>query len=357
MIHKVITYFVFALMLTSCSFTQSDKEMKEASAMETKQSLIKYATAFDLIQEEGDFLLHILNPDDGSVLQVWNLSERPMQGINDIQIPVNNLVCGSTTQLYYLNLLQELDCVSGVTYLDRMLDDSLKSSLVAQKTVNVLSGSGLNKELVVTLEPELILVSPFDKEIYKGFEVFYFQEYLESHPLGRLEWIKVLGALTGKYQKSQEIFNKIAKRYNAIKLEPSAQNKVMLGNYFQDQWFVAGGNSFIAHLVGDAGGTYVSSEIDGVDNKALDQEAMLYKISQVNSFGFMGGFTPDDQFFMNKIHLSQEEYDKLSWFYVNTTESDYFGKAVVQPDVLLSDLIAIFNQSSESTTYFKSIHQ
>lgn len=320
-----------------------------------KQSLIKYATAFDLIQNETGFLLQILTPESNEVLQEWQLSNSTDSESNEIHVPVENLICGSTTQLYFLELLQELDCVSGVTYLDRLLDDSLKLVLNDKGAVNVLSGSGLNKELVITLEPELILVSPFDVETYKGFDVFYFQEYLEQHPLGRLEWIKVFGALTGEFEKSVKIFDEIAARYEALKLPKDAENRVVLGNYFQDQWFIAGGNSFIAHLVEDAGATYVSSEMGGVDNKALDQEAMLYKMSQINGFGFMGGFTPDAKFFMDNIQLSEEEYNELNWFYVNTTEADYFGKGVVQPDILLSDLISVFGSSKQPTVYFKSM--
>ena len=70
-------------------------------------------------------------------------------------------------------------------------------------------------------------------------------------------------------------------------------------------------------------------------------------------------FTKADILSMSPLYEDLNAYQADQIFVCNTQKSDYFGDAVMEPDLILADLHKIFHpQSGQDSTYnyFKPIH-
>jgi iron complex transport system substrate-binding protein len=77
-------------------------------------------------------------------------------------------------------------------------------------------------ELLLSIKPEWFTVYPYGHDGYekytsKGINCLPISEYLETHPLGRAEWIKVFGELCGKSKEANAVFTSIKNEYNKFK--------------------------------------------------------------------------------------------------------------------------------------------
>jgi iron complex transport system substrate-binding protein len=83
-------------------------------------------------------------------------------------------------------------------------------------------------------------------------------EYLESGPLAQAEWIKVMGALTGRDAEAERVFARIEARYRelAALAAGAAPVPVLAGQLYEGGWRVPTGGSTAGALLRDAGSTW-----------------------------------------------------------------------------------------------------
>ena len=64
----------------------------------------------------------------------------------------------------------------------------------------------VSKKCSLAIENSMILHSPEVKEMLEDFDIPVIIEYssYETHPLGRVEWIKFFGALTGMEEEAEK---------------------------------------------------------------------------------------------------------------------------------------------------------
>ena len=78
-----------------------------------------------------------------------------------------------------------------------------------------------------------------------GIKVIFNADYLENDPLGKAEWIKMIGALYSKEEMADSIFSTIESKYNQLKIfiseNADERPKVLLGLPFKDTWFISPG--------------------------------------------------------------------------------------------------------------------
>lgn len=124
----------------------------------------------------------------------------------------------------------------------------------------------LNTEMVLDINPEVIVgfSSNSDNKAFEllersGIQTLMNGSWLESHPLGRAEWIKIYGHLYHKETHADEYFKNIETNYNnavVLAKQATAKPTVLSGNMYKDVWYVPGGNSYAAKLIADANGEY-----------------------------------------------------------------------------------------------------
>src|SRR5690606_4394735 len=103
-------------------------------------------------------------------------------------------------------------------------------------------------------------------------------EWQELHPLGRAEWIKVFGAITGKYEQSVEIFNEAEKSYLDLKGKVIVEKKpkVLVNAPYKELWWLPGGKSYMSVLIADAGGDYLWNDNQDAAGVQSDIEAVFH---------------------------------------------------------------------------------
>lgn len=190
------------------------------------------------------------------------------------------LAIQSSTYLAYLKALNQLDLVKGVSGKKYMTASWLKEYLKSDSWIELNNENEINTESLVSINPDLFLIFPFelkekDRFEHLGVQTLIISEYLEETPLARAEWIKCFGLLTGESQKAKEVFNVIDSTYQTlVENEVDTTKKVMFNLPFQDQWAMPASNSITANLAKDAGFKYIYSD-STLDNSIRPKEPSL----------------------------------------------------------------------------------
>src|SRR5690606_23776151 len=99
----------------------------------------------------------------------------------------------------FMDIIGVFDRITGVCGLQFIEDPELKHRLTELNQVPELcSNEKLNNEQLFDLNPDLFFIYPFESEETKdldeqGIATLMIAEYLETDPIARLEWIKLLG--------------------------------------------------------------------------------------------------------------------------------------------------------------------
>ena len=240
-------------------------------------SSVSYAKRFTLEKNASYTKLTIINPWQGAknlnqsyfLLKRGTVVPSGMDSSSIIFVPLKSIICMSTSYAAMISAIGEENSItgmSGTTYLyDTTLIQRAKQGLID----DVGYDSGLNKELILKIAPDIIMMYGIGSESESylgkikelGINVIFNADYLETDPLGKAEWLKVFGALYCKEQLADSIFDTEVNQYNAIrnKIIHTAKThpKVLLGLPFKDTWYISPGNSYISKIISDAGGEYL----------------------------------------------------------------------------------------------------
>ena len=97
-----------------------------------------------------------------------------------------------------------------------------------------------------------------------GIPVFVDRSSYEAHPLGRTEWIKVYGVLTGQEQKAGAFFEEQKKKVESLGNSPKTGKTVAFFSVSTDgRVQVRRGADYIAKMILLAGGTYLFDDLEG----------------------------------------------------------------------------------------------
>ena len=281
-----------------------------------------------------------------------------------ITVPVSRVVNMSTTYLPHFDKLGLVDTIIGLDEFDFVNTVSIREQIDAGSLVEVGSGPGLNVELVLELETDLVLSfgigGNFDSHpvlLDAGVPVALGADYLESSPLARAEWIKFTALFFNREADAEIIFTDTAANYETlIELAasvPESERPTVLTNTFSsfsEAWNVSGASSYIANLITDAGAEYIFPDVAGTGSVPYDFE-YVYENALDADFWITNTFA---WYSSNDILAADERYADFAAFQNGNTYntnarenefggSDYFETGAANPDQLLADLIAIFH--------------
>lgn len=314
------------------------------------------------VSENGDVkLIELFNPwDTTQPGKKIYLTPEENKGENFpdgdlIRVPVKSMVCMSATHLSYLQAIDEIDLVTGVSNADYFVSEEFKALINDGQVLEVGIGDRFKLEKLINLAPEIVLVSPQKGQIFQplinaGLTVVPVAEYLETHPLGRAEWIKFIGLLTGKADVANYIFDSIANQYNSLKeLTATISEKptVLTGKQYGGFWNLSGGRSYEATFLLDAGADYIWSDDLSSGGIMLDFETVYEKGLKADFWRFLV-YSQDDY----SYEILLEEDTRYADFYAfkrkkiitcNTLKTPFFEKGFLEPQIILADYIHIFH--------------
>ncbi len=358
-----------ALLMAGCNVDVKDKTF----AAPGTPVPVQYAKGFKIWYAADGYEVLFRNPQDTTevygtlVLSRKSLAERHT---DTLAIPVKRAALGSTTFIPYFDFIGQADVVGSVTYTDRVMNRNLRARIEQGLTKDITDSNGVNFELLLAAQPDVFMAYPYgarDFERYRehGIPVVMNVEYLESSPLARAEWVLLAGALTDQLNKSIEVFNTVEQRYWDVKNQAALSSSipsVFTGTLYGGSWFAPGNKSYIAQFIRDASATYAFEDVEGQGNVELDFEAVVGTIAYADFWGLLVSSKKD--FALSNVLEMEEEYAVLNSFkkgqvfVCNTAQTDYFGDAVMQPDVILRDMVSILHPGSfpdHIHTYFRPV--
>ena len=269
---------------------EATKEIITGRTDSTERVEPKYAQGFHLNYADGYILADIQDPQsEESATFHYALVPRgthPVipEGYAPIELPVRSAICMTSLQLSNFIKLDALDRVVGITSTRHLFNKAMNERLSEGKTVRIGIEGNFDNEVIMSINPDLILVSPFKRGGYEtlrdvGIPLIPHLGYKETTPLGQAEWIKFVALLIGKEREGNACFSAIERRYEELRaLTADGRVKrrpvVFSGELRGGNWYAVGGKSFLAQLFKDAGADYFLKDDERSGGVTLDFETV-----------------------------------------------------------------------------------
>jgi iron complex transport system substrate-binding protein len=358
-----LPFFRFCILLTLFS-CQSPKESKELDLVEIPNS---YAKGFAIFQGNGFKVIEVKQAFPGEhvpfryLVKEEKKLEIDEQGYDAVvSLPVSKVVATSTTHIPHLDYLDASHLLIGFPDLNLISSPKTRKLIDAGKVTDLGSGAQANIEKIIELDPDWVMISTLGEdlknlEILKsaGIATIINGEYVEQHPLGRAEWIKLTGALLGKSEVANAAFSQIDADYNqAAQLVTNISNerlKVMAGVMYKDIWYVPGADSWGARLLEVAGGDYLFKEQKGTGSAQLSYEYVLEMAQEAEYWLGASDFRTLTEMKNADPRYAHFKAFKTGNVYTYTQKKgatgglEYFELGYLRPDLILQDLIKILH--------------
>lgn len=256
----------------------------------------------------------------------------------------------------YANALKELNAiriVKGVADAQYFKIPEIKNGLQNGSVVDVGSSQNPSVEAIVALRPEAIVVSPYQNSDFGalqrlGIPVVEMMDYMEDTPLGRAEWIKLLGVMTGQGQIADSIFMQVEADYQELKnmvADVKTRPMVISEVPYAGVWYVPGGQSYMARLYADAGAEYPWADTKDEGSIPLNFEAVFSKASNADVWLLkcIGPATLKALRTDNPLLQRFKTFATGKVWAVDTESTDFYETFPFHPDLLLRDYIAVFH--------------
>ena len=247
--------FVF-IVLVGCT---SSRREPAANAADSVSLEIKYAQGFKVSDHGSYKTVEVTYPYQGAqsgytYLLVQKGEPVPAHDPTTpvITIPLESIVCTSTTHIPALDYLNETDALTGFPSTDYISSRKMRTRIDEGKVKDLGMDKSMNLELLVTLKPSMVMGYSMNNDVGQmkkiqelGIPIVVNAEYLEKHPLGRAEWIKFMALFFNKEKEADSVFRLIESEYNKtqeLAKTVVASPTVMSGIVYGDTWFLPGGS-------------------------------------------------------------------------------------------------------------------
>jgi iron complex transport system substrate-binding protein len=359
--YKIIFLFVLIAFI-GC---KKGEKLDNVSITNTKND-IEYANSLAIYKYDGYSIVKVITPWPNAEKNfTYILKEKnsivpdSLQKYNTIQVPLQSIVVTSTTIIPYLEMLGVENRLIGFPHTDYISSEKTRKLIDSGSVKNVGQNEKLNIEQLIEMAPELIVTfgidnnNPMINNLEKsGLKVLIQADWMEQSPLGKAEWIKLYGTLFGKEKEAKTLFDDIVKNYKdalALVATKKPDATVLYGAMYQDQWYVAKANSWVAQFLKDSKANYLWSDTEGTGSIGLSFEKVLEKAKTANYWIATGPYKTVSELATTNPHYSQFDAFKTKQVYTfegrvgATGGTIYYESAPSRPDLVLKDYIKIFH--------------
>jgi iron complex transport system substrate-binding protein len=291
------------------------------------------------------------------------------KGTTIVRTPVERVVIMTTTFIGFMDALETLDQLVGVSDKDLISHPDVRQRIENGNLAVVSNGQNLNVEDVILLQPDLILATSSGESAFDvhpqlqraGLPVAMSSAWMEQHPLARAEWIKFIGALLGKEELAHSVFEEIAGNYEHLQgLVADIPDKptVFCGAPYAGTWYVPGGTSYMATAIHDAGGNYVWADDATSGGIPLDLERVFFRAANADIwinpswYRSMDELLAADRRFGKFKPAAESRVFNNSFQITESGGNNFWERGTVRADEVLSDLIKIFHPEVMADTSF-----
>ena len=248
-----------------------------------------YADQFSVEDYGDDITLITIGESDRFLLLPENMSapDGLPDSITVLQKPVKNIYLVATSAMDAFIRLNALDSIalSGTKESGWYLPEA-KSAMEEGKIAYAGKYSApdyekiLNSSCGLAVESTMNYHTPEVKEQLErlGIPVLVERSSYENHPLGRMEWIRLYGVLTGKEEEAEAIFKQnVDSLSDVLDMVPSGKTAAFFYVTNSGSVNVRKNGDYIAKMIALAGGTYVpengSSDENALSTMNMDFES------------------------------------------------------------------------------------
>lgn len=356
-----ITLFAFICLVLSVACSEKKKKEEAIKSFENGEALPNaFATGFKIEKSGDSYRLTIINPfQDISDSLVYMIRPEKKEDKKGLITKVGKVVTLASTHAAYLAELGKVDLIRAVSTNDYFYNEDILEKVESGVIKEVGIGQNINTEELIVLDPDIIFISGVTSKDYSeyrvlqdaGIEIIPIPEWQEHHPLGRAEWIKVFGLFSGSLDKAEEIFENVAKAYNALNgiSDFDERPKVIINAPYKDTWWLPGGNSYVSVLLDDAGSDYPWQDDTSTGGLQADFEVVYHKAHDAAYW-----LNPGSYYSLDDLLKHDERYKEFLAFqqgnvYNNNLRiraeggNDYYETGTVRPNLILADLIKILH--------------
>ncbi len=366
------------LLVVGCWLVVSCDTKSASSKSEVDRVSINYAKGFTIRElANGNKLVEVGYPYQGAksgyrylLVQRGNEIPKHEDNVEVINVPIESIVCTSTTHIPLLDYLDETNKLIGFPTTDYISSEKTRKRIDEGKVKDLGMDKGINIEELFLLKPSMVMGYAMSSDLGQlkkikelGVPVVINAEYLEKHPLGRAEWIKFMALFFNKEKAADSVFRVIEKEYlttQSLAKSSSSKPTILSGIVYGDVWFMPGGKNYAATLLKDAGCNYLWSDTESNGFLEISFESVFSKAKDADLWIGVGSFKS-----LKEIEASEKRYalfkpfKEKNVFTYNARQgakggSEFLELGYLRPDIILKDLVKIAHPEllSEYRLYF-----
>lgn len=365
----------WAIFLTLLIFSACESSTKEAGSTAGFDSNkdyfpdkieVKHSLGFGVEYESHYKTLHLFRHyndlvDTVSYVLLQRGTQAPETDLPIIEIPVKRAVSMSTTHLGMFAMLDGMESLKGIEIAQYVTNPDVKQAVADGRILEVAPAGALNVESVVGLNSDVLLGVGYpnsQNEAYQqlertGIPVLLNADWQETDLLGRAEWVKMLAVLLNKEKLVNEKFEAIEAEYNRVLglVENKATDAplTITGIALGDAWHVAGGRSFAYKMLQIVKADYPWKDDRSTGSIKLDFET-VYEFGLKADFWIVPGSAKTQQEVLSRDTryadfkaFKKKQIYNIFGRYTEGGGNDYYETGVVEPQVILKDIVKIFH--------------
>ncbi len=317
-----------------------------------KQFVIKYFQDYKIVEVNDPW-------DDAAPkhqIVLSSSSEYLKKNIDAIQVPLKRWVAVASTQISYADKIEgAMDALVGMAEPQYVSNPTVVNGLKTGAVRNIGTAFAPDLELLIDIDPNVMMISPFKEDFYgpirqAGIKLAMNSSYLENTPLGRVEWLVYVAAFFNKEQEAIDEVHNIAQRYNNVKSltqELTDKPTVVSGKIYQGVWYAAAAQSYNANYYADAGADYIFKDRPGTGSLSYDFETVYNSGAEADYWVLLVNYNGNYSYEALKDEdVRYKDFDAFKnrkVFFSNTGKSLFYEKGLLEPDVVLSDMVKVFH--------------
>ncbi len=376
----LFAYLFFLLFFVSCSSKGQDKNLKKISSNETDFFKMEKTGSLELLYAKefsADFygssvLLKISGGQNFFIIsENSSVPKNLPQKTTVLKKPLLNVYLVSSSAM---DFVCKLDSIFNLGFSGTKKDGwFIPEAKEAMEKGNVLYAGKYSspdyellysKKCSLAVENTMIYHSPETKEKLEelGIPVLVEKSTYESHPLGRLEWIKLYGILFDKLDEACDFYtNQIEKVLKFSEEENSGKTAAFFYITSNGSVNVRKSGDYISKMIEMAGGKYALCDVLPEDENSLSTMNMQFEkfyLVAADSDILIYNSTVDKNLF-NKNSLLEKnpmlaDFKAFKENKVYCTESNFFQETTGLAD-FMEDLHNIFYENNAKLKYIKKI--
>lgn len=286
------------------------------------------------------------------------------EGYARIEVPLERALVYSSVHGGVIAEMGAEGRIAGVADGEYFTKEPLAGRIKRGEVRNVGSSMAPSMEAIVALGPDAILLSPFENAghgvvEHAGVPIIECADYMENTPKGRAEWIKLLGVLFGERERADSIYGAVSAAYDSIaaSVRGKGEGPTVLTEQLRDgYWFVPGGESYMARMIGDAGGVYPWANDGNTGSLQLDFSSVYAKAGDadvwlIKSFGYETSLADlRNEYLLNSQFKA---FKQGNVWVANTAEVPLYDEFPFHPELLLEEFARIFRGEKSGMRYYR----